>query len=77
MKIQLKSKFPYKIEIESEQLFLPKNDINSVADWCSLLIGKMEKSWNLEWDSVSLCWVWGFRQKIDASLFQFTWVKTF
>jgi hypothetical protein len=72
VRVDAKAKFPHKVDISDESSFLPKNDINSVADWCGRLMGAMEETWSLQWDD-NKGWVWGFSHRQDASLFNFVW----
>jgi hypothetical protein len=69
------SRFPYTIAIPDESILGTTHTWESVADWCTMLIGPMDEWWTIEWqDNQGM--VWGFKRREDAGLFRFTWSTT-
>lgn len=65
------TKFPFTIGIVDESSLGGNHTWDTVADWCTLLIGPIDEWWSLEFQDGQM--VWGFKRKDDAGLFRFTW----
>lgn len=64
--------FPFTIAVAEESLLGAGHTWDSVADWCTMLIGPMSQWWILDWDDARGM-VWGFTRKEDAMLFALAW----
>lgn len=71
LRIKPGTRFPFTVEISDESVLGDGHTWDSVADWCTLLIGPMDEWWTL--DANGGCMVWGFKRKEDAGLFRLTW----
>jgi hypothetical protein len=72
IRIQPGTKFPHTVAVGSEESIGPGHTYSTLADWCSNLMGDMDKNWTICWDDISGM-TWTFRNRLDASLFNFTW----
>ena len=74
IRIRPGSGFAFTVTIGSESDLGPGHTWESVADWCTILIGPMDEWWTIEWqDGQGMSW--GFKRREDAGLFSFTWAK--
>jgi len=74
LKIKPGTKFPFTVAVPNESCLGENHTWDSVADWCTLLIGPMDEWWTLDWqDGIGM--LWGFTRREDALFFGFTWVE--